>query len=71
MSNIETIESSEFETKVLQAQQPVVLDFYQATCAPCRALKHAWKPWHSRMSDEFLFTESILNTTSRLRSAVE
>lgn len=39
MANIETITSSEFESKVLQAQQPVVLDFYQATCAPCRALE--------------------------------
>lgn len=39
MVNTKTITSSEFESKVLQAQQPVILDFYQATCAPCRALE--------------------------------
>lgn len=39
MANIETITSSEFELKVLQAQRPVILDFYQATCAPCRVLE--------------------------------
>ncbi len=39
MSNVTTITSSELETKALQAQQPVILDFYQATCAPCRALE--------------------------------
>jgi thioredoxin 1 len=39
MTSIKTITSSEFESKVLQGQQPVILDFYQATCAPCRVLE--------------------------------
>lgn len=39
MAIIETITSSEFESKVLRAPQPVILDFYQATCAPCRVLE--------------------------------
>jgi thioredoxin 1 len=39
MTTTKTISSNEFELKVLQAQQPVILDFYQATCAPCRALE--------------------------------
>lgn len=39
MGNIEPIVSDEFESKVLQARQSVVLDFYQASCAPCRALE--------------------------------
>ncbi|MFP5211657.1 MAG: thioredoxin family protein [Acidobacteriota bacterium] len=39
MTNIRTITSSEFESKVMQAQQAVILDFYQATCAPCRVLE--------------------------------
>lgn len=39
MTSITTITSSEFESKVLQVQQAVILDFYQATCVPCRALE--------------------------------
>lgn len=39
MTTIKTVSSNEFEFKVLQAQQPVILDFYQATCALCRALE--------------------------------
>lgn len=39
MAEIQTITNNEFEPKVLQAQKPVVLDFYQVTCAPCRTLE--------------------------------
>jgi thioredoxin 1 len=39
MATIQTITSSEFDAKVLQARGAVVLDFYQVTCAPCRALE--------------------------------
>jgi thioredoxin 1 len=39
MARIETIRSNDVETRVRQAQGPVVLDFYQASCAPCRTLE--------------------------------
>ena len=35
---MESITSNEIDSKVRQARGPVVLDFYQASCAPCRAL---------------------------------
>src|SRR5712691_952460 len=38
MATIEVLTHSELESKVLQAPGPVALDFYQASCAPCRAL---------------------------------
>jgi thioredoxin-like negative regulator of GroEL len=36
---MKTITAGEIEPKVLRAAAPVALDFYQATCAPCRALE--------------------------------
>ncbi len=38
MATIEPLTHSELESKVLQVPGPVALDFYQASCAPCRAL---------------------------------
>ena len=38
MTTITPITSSELESKVLQADGPVVLDFYQESCRPCHAL---------------------------------
>ncbi len=39
MATIEVLTHSELESKVIAAPGPVVLDFYQASCAPCRALE--------------------------------
>jgi len=35
---MKTITSQEFETEVLQSAQPVLVDFFTETCAPCRRL---------------------------------
>jgi len=39
MSCIENVKVDEKDAKALQTADPIVLDFYQATCAPCRALE--------------------------------
>ncbi len=39
MATIEPLTASELESKVIEAPGQVVLDFYQASCAPCRALE--------------------------------
>lgn len=36
---METLASSEIQSKVLEASGPLALDFYQATCPPCRVLE--------------------------------
>jgi thioredoxin 1 len=36
---VKTLTAAELEREVLQARGPVALDFYQASCAPCRALE--------------------------------
>ncbi len=39
MAVIETLTADQVESKILTAPGVVALDFYQATCPPCRALE--------------------------------
>jgi thioredoxin 1 len=39
MATVEPLTHDELDAKVLHAPGPIVLDFYQAGCAPCRALE--------------------------------
>lgn len=39
MAGIENISAADVDSKVRQAPRAVVLDFYQASCAPCRTLE--------------------------------
>lgn len=39
MSHVETRTGAEVESKLLQAAGSAVLDFYQASCPPCRMLE--------------------------------
>ena len=45
MTEIEMLTSTDFQAKVLEAPGPIVLDFYQASCAPCRTLERDWSAW--------------------------
>lgn len=38
MPGIETVSAGDLESRVLKASGAVVLDFYQASCPPCRVL---------------------------------
>ena len=39
MPIIETLESGDLQSKVLEAQGPAALDFYGKSCPPCRSLE--------------------------------
>jgi thioredoxin 1 len=39
MKQIETLTSAELQTKAIETRGPVIIDFYQASCAPCRVLE--------------------------------
>ena len=36
---VETVRGADIESKILHSPIPAILDFYQASCAPCRALE--------------------------------
>lgn len=36
---IETVRAADIDSKLQRSPTPVILDFYQASCAPCRALE--------------------------------
>jgi len=50
MASLETLTTDEIDAKVLQAPGPVALDFYQASCAPCRALE----PRLERVAEQYV-----------------
>lgn len=49
MANIKTVMAQDIDSKILKAPDAVVLDFYQASCAPCRALE----PRLERFADRY------------------
>lgn len=58
MSNyIKTITDDTFEAEVLQATQPVLVDFWAAWCGPCRALAPIFEEAAGNHSDKIIFAK--------------
>jgi thioredoxin 1 len=49
MEQIKTLASAEFQAKAIEAPGPVIVDFYQASCAPCRVLE----PRLARVAEQY------------------
>src|ERR1700756_265032 len=52
MSNIETVSDTEFESKVLKSDKPVLVDFWATWCGPCRMIAPIVEQIHGELGDK-------------------
>ena len=50
---MKSITAAEFDSEVLTAREPVVVDFYTAECPPCRALSPILEEWELESAGSF------------------
>lgn len=50
MASIKTLAGDQLEARAFQTTSPVALDFYQASCPPCRALE----PRLERLAEQYV-----------------
>jgi thioredoxin len=52
VSNIQEVTDSEFETAVLKADKPVLVDFWATWCGPCRMIAPIVEQIHGELGDK-------------------
>ncbi len=50
--NVSPVTDSEFESRVLQSDKPVLVDFWAAWCAPCRMIAPVVEDLASELGDQ-------------------
>ena len=52
MSEIQTVTDNDFETAVLKADRPVLVDFWATWCGPCRMIAPIVEQIHGELGDK-------------------
>jgi thioredoxin 1 len=52
MGNIQSVSDNDFETAVLKAQKPVLVDFWANWCGPCRMIAPIVEQLHGELGDK-------------------
>jgi thioredoxin 1 len=52
MSDIQNVTDSDFETSVLKAEGPVLVDFWATWCGPCRMIAPIVEQIHGELGDK-------------------
>jgi len=69
MSNLKMIDDQAFETEVLQADSPVLVDFTAAWCGPCKMLnpilEELSQEWEEQLSIRKLDVDQNQNTAMK------
>jgi thioredoxin 1 len=52
MAHIDTVSDSDFETKVLKSDKPVLVDFWATWCGPCRMIAPIVEQIHGELGDK-------------------
>lgn len=66
MKNVLEISESSFEAEVLQAQTPVVVDFYAEWCGPCKMLAPLLEQLAVEFKGRIKFTKANVDNTPEL-----
>ena len=71
MKNIIELAESSFETEVLRADLPVVVDFYAEWCGPCKMLAPLLEQLAVEFKGRIKFTKANVDDTPELAAAYQ
>lgn len=70
-NNIVELTEANFETEVLQAALPVVVDFYAPWCGPCNMIAPLLEQFADEFAGRLKFTKANVDATPVLASSFE